>query len=107
MGTNDEKITYILRALAMITTVIPLKTMESFHKALLPYTRMRRSTIKRVFVSFLGPICQMQQVILGIAFKTFETRSGVEYRYEWVEWYGMVMCLEMLVSSIFTIYAFN
>merc|ERR1719361_2639412 len=49
----------------------------------------------------------MQQVILGIAFKTFETRSGVEYRYEWVEWYGMVMCLEMLVFSIFTIYAFN
>ncbi len=79
--TNDNDfVSFLFRALAIITTVIPLKTMESFHKMLLPYTRMRRSTIKRVFVSFLGPIAQMQQVVIGIAFKVFQHTVCIAFK---------------------------
>eukprot|EP01084_Bolivina_argentea_P207768 354425_1 len=51
---KDQKIvTYAFSALVMFTTFIPLNVMRSFHQTLLPYTRLRRSSIKRTFIAFL------------------------------------------------------
>ena len=86
--------------------------MESFHCALLPHTRLRRSTIKRVFVSFLSPICQLQQVVISIAFNIWhnnlkEFAEEIETKYKWTVGYGVLLSAGILIISIIIIYAFN
>eukprot|EP01084_Bolivina_argentea_P278491 475787_1 len=108
--TNNIYMQYMFKLLAIATTVIPLKSMDSFHCALLPYSRLRRSTIKRAFVSFLGPVCQFQQTALGIAFIMFhfdEFAKTIDAKYKWTVAYGILLCVEMLIFSLITIYPFN
>ena len=105
-------LSYFFKFLALLTTVIPLKCMESFHCALLPHTRLRRSTIKRVFISFLSPIVQLQQTIMSIAFNIFHfdddiSFGNIEAKYEWTVIYGLLLSIEMLIFSLITIYPFN
>ena len=110
--TEHPSMSYLLKAMALLTTVIPLKTMESLHCALLPMTRMRRSTIKRVYVSFLGPIVQIQQTVLGVAFSLWHFDEAaysrdITAKYRWVVWYGLLLGAEMVLFSLMTVFPFN
>ena len=54
-STQDKQlIAYFMKAMTFCTTFIPLNAMRSFHAQLLPYTRIRRSGIKRLLVGVLG-----------------------------------------------------
>lgn len=64
---KDQKIVaYALKALTMFTTFIPLNVMKSFHASLLPYTRLRRSGIKRTLVGVLGMLLYIYYLYLFI-----------------------------------------
>eukprot|EP01084_Bolivina_argentea_P014111 26383_1 len=105
-------LSYILKVLTMFTTFIPIQAMKSFHLQLLPYTRMRRSVVKRNVVSFLSPICQLQEVVVTLLFNIgamygFKVGEiGREYR--WIIGYGLLLTFEMLICSILIVwYAFR
>lgn len=108
--TNGIFMSYLFKFFALLTTGIPLKCMESFHCQLLPHSRLRRSTIKRVFVSFLSPIVQLQQTIINIIFNIWHFNKfakEIETKYKWIIGYGILISIEMLIFSIITIYSFN
>eukprot|EP01084_Bolivina_argentea_P156346 272466_1 len=106
---NQKYIQFIVRILTILTTFIPMQNMKSFHCTLLPYTRLRRSTIKRKFVSFLAPLCQIQQGLVGLIFNlwTFGGFGNVETKYDWCVAYGIILCCEMLIYSLFIRKAFD
>ena len=102
---------FLVRTLTICTTFIPKQNMVSFHQTLLPYTRLRNSTRKRKFVSFLAPICQIQQGLVGLLFNAIGDVNwfgDIHDKYDWVVGYGILLCIEMLIFSIFiTRYAFD
>ena len=99
---------YSLKILTLFTTLIPLKAMTSFHVHLLPITRMRRSTMKRNFVSFLSPVCQLQEVAVTLLFHitaindlfVLDNADEVDRAYRWFIGYAVLLALEMLICSI-------
>ena len=109
-GSKIEKtvLAFSLKILTLFTTLIPLNAMKSFHAHLLPITRMRRSTIKQYFISFLSPICQLQEVIVTLLFHItpindlFELNNGnqVDRKYRWFIGYAILLAIEMLICSI-------
>lgn len=109
---KDEKIVaYALKALTMFTTFIPLNVMKSFHASLLPYTRLRRSGIKRTLVGILAPVCQLQEVIVQFVWAHWVKPNrfpGVDDTYAWCCAYGIILVIEMtIISSIITFVAYR
>eukprot|EP01083_Nonionella_stella_P016328 45625_1 len=109
--TKDQRIiSYTLRSLTMFTTFIPLNVMRSFHATLLPYTRVRRTAIKRTLVAFLAPVCQIQEVCVQFIWAHWNIAGfdGIEDKYRWCCAYGMILVVEMtIVSCLITFVAYR
>eukprot|EP01084_Bolivina_argentea_P047316 87175_1 len=114
-GTHyDDKniIFYVMKILTLFTTFVPMQTMKSFHLTLAPYTRIRRSWIKMIFVAILAPVCQIQEMCFEFAFKFIKRPlgfGGIDQKiYRWACAYGIVLCFEMMIMSMFiTSYSFR
>eukprot|EP00483_Globobulimina_turgida_P001642 UN01644 len=107
---NKQMVAYALKALTMFTTFIPLNVMRSFHGALLPYTRVRRSSIKRTLVGILAPVCQLQEVCIQFVWGHWDIAGfdGIDDKYKWCCAYGIILVIEMtFISMIITFVAYR
>ena len=60
--------------------------------------------------TFLAPMCQIQQGSFGLLFNIchFEGFGHIDDEYDWVVGYGIVLCVEMMICSVFIAkYAFQ
>eukprot|EP00483_Globobulimina_turgida_P007198 UN07212 len=108
--TNQRIVAYAMQTLTMFTTFIPLNVMRSFHDALLPYTRVRRSGIKRALVGVLAPVCQIQEFCIHFVWMHWDIKGfeGINDTYKWCCVYGVVLVVEMtFISLIITFVAYR
>jgi len=109
-SSDRNEVVYSLKALCFVTTFVPLNVMRSFHGSLLPYTRLRRSGIKRFMIAFLAPVCQIQELIVNFVWGHADIRGfeGIEDRYRWNCAYGIILVIEMaFVSLVITSWAYR
>eukprot|EP01084_Bolivina_argentea_P086427 156213_1 len=110
-STKDQRlVAYAMKTLTMFTTFIPLNVMRSFHGQLLPYTRLRRSGIKRTLVGFLAPVCQLQEVCIQFIWARWAPPGfeGIDDKYKWCCIYGIILVVEMtIISMIITFVAYR
>merc|ERR1712083_640181 len=95
-----------LKTLCFVTTFVPLNLMRSFHGSLLPYTRLRRSGIKRFMIAFLAPVCQIQELIVNFTWghANIPGFEGIEDKYRWNCAYGVILVIEMtIIAMVITI----
>eukprot|EP01083_Nonionella_stella_P270972 917839_1 len=98
-----------LKVIIILCTALPVKGMQLFHKQCYKLSRMKRTHSKTNFVVCLAPGIQLQQLLIALWF-SFEAVPGFENvkdRFRWCCFYGMLLCLEMVVFAAFVTFVFH